>query len=324
MLKLRYLFENYDLAKTLLANWEYDFDRLDEMLSNFRISSNAIYPFFREGKICYLRFAPTQEKNLTNLCGEIEFIQYLRRNGYPALEPVPSKNGEYVLNVSTKWGDYLASVFKGVNGTRLDRTVFSDEILFTYGKTLGKLHRLSVDYIPNTKKWTHEDVLNWIETELKKHANTGRAVDELKKIRQELSLIPVTKQNYGLVHYDFEPDNVFYMDESKQCEVIDFEDSMYHWFAVDIEQSLDALAEEIGQARFKNAKNKFLEGYQSEFTLSDEMIRVLPLMRRFVNLYTYTRILYSTNERFGDEPEWLMELREKLEFKMNELEKRLR
>lgn len=321
MLKLRYLFENNDLAKTLLENWEYDLETLDEMFSYYRISSNAIYPFYRKGKRRFLRFAPTDEKERNNIYGELEFIQYLRANGYPAMEPIPSKSGEFILEVSTKWGNYFVSVFESVNGTRLDRTDLSDEIMFIYGKALGKMHHLSVDYAPITEKWTHENVMNWIEKELKNHENTERAISELDKIRKELSLISVTKQNYGLVHYDFELDNVFFNNELKQCEAIDFDDGMYHWYVIDIEQCLDEVAGEIDASRFENAKIKFIEGYKSEFPLSVEMVNLLPLMRRFINLYSYTRILRSLSERFENEPEWLVELRKKLEFKMDELKK---
>ena len=45
MLKLKYLYENYDLAKSALKNWEYDTETLDDCLQHFRISSNAVYPF---------------------------------------------------------------------------------------------------------------------------------------------------------------------------------------------------------------------------------------------------------------------------------------
>lgn len=62
MLKLKYLFENYDLAKEALENWEHDHDPHDKMLSQFRISSNAIYPFCQNGEVCFLRLAPCDEK----------------------------------------------------------------------------------------------------------------------------------------------------------------------------------------------------------------------------------------------------------------------
>jgi len=44
MLKLKYLFENFNLAKQALSNWGYDSDTIDKMLGYYRISSNAIYP----------------------------------------------------------------------------------------------------------------------------------------------------------------------------------------------------------------------------------------------------------------------------------------
>lgn len=58
MLKLEYLFENYELAREALSLWEHDEDNLEEMLGYFRISSNAVYPFTREGRVCFLRLAP--------------------------------------------------------------------------------------------------------------------------------------------------------------------------------------------------------------------------------------------------------------------------
>ena len=61
MLRLKYLYENYDLAKFALENWKYDIDTLDEYLQNFRISSNAIYPFLCQGNIRFLRLSPVSE-----------------------------------------------------------------------------------------------------------------------------------------------------------------------------------------------------------------------------------------------------------------------
>ncbi len=92
MLKLKDLIENFDLARAILANWKYDEDTLNDCFQYFRISSNAVYPFRQNGKLCFLRFAPISEKLLTNIQGEVEFILYLRENGYPALEPIKAEN----------------------------------------------------------------------------------------------------------------------------------------------------------------------------------------------------------------------------------------
>lgn len=50
MLKYKYLFDNRDPAEMLLKNWAYDPDSLD-LFKQYRISSNAVYPF-RAGGSC--------------------------------------------------------------------------------------------------------------------------------------------------------------------------------------------------------------------------------------------------------------------------------
>ena len=62
MLKLKYLHENYGLAKFALENWEYDAETLDGHLQRFRISSNAIYPFLWQGNMRFLRLSPAPRK----------------------------------------------------------------------------------------------------------------------------------------------------------------------------------------------------------------------------------------------------------------------
>lgn len=63
MLPLKYLFENFDLAKECLKLYDHSERHLDEMLRYFRISSNAVYPFCTEnGTVCFLRLSPPEEE----------------------------------------------------------------------------------------------------------------------------------------------------------------------------------------------------------------------------------------------------------------------
>ena len=48
-MRLKHLVDNRDLALHLLGNWGYDRNRLD-VLDQYRISANAIYPFYRDEK----------------------------------------------------------------------------------------------------------------------------------------------------------------------------------------------------------------------------------------------------------------------------------
>ena len=77
MLELKYLFDNRDLALMLLSNWAYDCEKLD-IMDYCRISANAVYPFYQDGKVCFLRFAPVEEKQPQMVWAELDFLRYLR------------------------------------------------------------------------------------------------------------------------------------------------------------------------------------------------------------------------------------------------------
>ncbi len=312
MLKLTYLFENFDLAKEAIKNWNYDAETLDTMLSYFRISSNAIYPFCHNGQVCFLRLAPMDEKIEKNILGELEFITYLINQDYPAMKPILTRSGEMVIKLDTKWGKYYACAFEKVAGVPMEATDMSNEIMYEYGKTLGKLHALSSEFKPSIKKWTHVEVLEWMEEVLAEYSAPVNVILELEKVKKELADCLIRDDNYGLIHYDFELDNVFYDDKTKSCAVIDFDDGMYHWYALDIEQVFDSLNEELDPSILQTAKDEFMKGYKTEHYYSEEMENSRPLMRRFINLYSYARLIRCVAVDFPNEPNWLLDLREKL------------
>jgi len=312
MMKLMHLFNNPDLAEMLLKNWEYDETSLD-MFQYFRISANAIYPFKKDGEVHFLRCCPTSEKTKDNILAELEFVNYLRSNQYNALEPIPSTGGGELIQQSTPWGEYYASVFKRVMGNQISETDFSDGIMFSYGAALGQLHVLSSEYTaPKTKRWTHVEVFYWIEETLKSLTHETSAMEELDLLREYFSKLPINSKNYGLIHYDFELDNVFYDDTTKSCSVIDFDDTMYHWYVMDIVQALESLKSEVAEDEFSRKQAVFIEGYRSRIGLDNELFAMMPVFKRFADLYGYTRVARSIQEQWENEPDWMVELRAKL------------
>lgn len=318
MLKLKYLFNNVDLAEMLLKNWEYDKESMD-MFKFYRISSNAIYPFQFKGKTRLLRFSPASEKCKDQILAELEFISYLRSGQYEALETVFSKTGEELVEAQTPWGAYYASAFKRVPGVQMNSTDLSDRVIFSYGKALGKLHRLSSQYKPaNYKRWSYRDVLHWIHHRLLEFPDEGLALKETKLLQDYFDSIPISTSNFGLVHYDFEYDNVFYEEKLNTCYVIDFDDAMYHWYVMDIEKALYSLEDCVPPEMLQQKKSCFMDGYRTKYDISDEMMSLIPACRRFDNLYGYVRLVNSIEEKYDHEPEWLESLREKLNNMMKE------
>jgi len=315
------MFENYKLAKRALTNWDHDEESLDAYLKYFRISSNAIYPFKGYGKRCFLRLAPVEEKNIQNLRGELEFLQYLQKNDYHSMRPIASKGGEVLVRLDTEWGQYYASVFEGVPGKAIEDTGYSEEVMLAYGKALGRLHLLSMEYEPACRKWSYEDALVWIRKILLTNHAPEHMLQKADKVEQELAVLEQNTETYGLIHYDFEPDNVFYVECSGECHVIDFEDGMYHFYLMDVEQVLDALAGELTGEALNLARSNFLKGYQSEKDLPSDYERYLPIMAGFRNLYSYARLINCIAEEVKNAPEWMENLRGKLQERLKALEK---
>jgi len=324
MLKLRYLFDNRDLALMLLGNWEYDKNDMD-ILNYFRISANAIYPFNHNGKTFFLRFIPWDEKTENDMEKELEFIQYLRKKELDVLEPVLSKDGNYLLKKETPWDTYLACVFKRVDGKQLSEFECTDEIIFGFGKTLGRLHKYSSEF-NKVEKQSCFDIIDRMEYFAKsklidKKDLILKRIEEIKIVFKKL---PQDKSNFGLIHYDFELDNVFYDEPVKKYSVIDFGDSIYHWYIMDIEKSLANLKEEYSRNDYEQMKTVFINGYKTEYQLDKEDFKLFPTLRLFDDLRQYINLKDVVEEKWDNEPEWMSDLRNHLNGIIMKIENKLK
>ena len=312
MLPLRHLFDNRDLAHMLLANWEFDADQL-EYLDRYRISSNAVYPFSRHGCTCFLRFSPVEEKAPGAVRGELDFLSYLRSCDYPVAEVLLSREGQDFVEKETPWGLYVAVAFQGVDGVRLDQLESSVALVHGLGRSLGRLHRLSSRFEtsgPQRQDWRQR--LDWTKDVLTACHAPSIAMEEHRILMDFFEKLPVSRQNYGLVHYDFELDNVFFDEASRIFTPIDFDDSVRHWFVMDLAQSLDSMEDEYPVEQRDENRRTFLAGYRSEWEVDESQLDLLPTFRRYAALFGYARVLRSTSEHWDHEPEWLMGLRERL------------
>lgn len=310
MIKLKYFAENFDLARLALSHWKHDESTLPQRLQRFRISSNAVYPFDRDGQLCFLRMAPMEEKDGQEWLGEMDFLAYLQKNGYPAMRPLPAENGDLLVLLDTSYGKWYACAFEGVAGQPLEDVTMTEELAETYGAALGKLHQLSLLYVSPIRRRNEQTLLAWIEKTLHRHAAPRHMLACREEIARQLAALSPSPNNYGLIHYDFEPDNVFWNGET--CSVIDFEDGMLHFYAADVVQALDELPEAFHPA--------FLRGYRQTSPDVHMEERDFPLMRAFRDLYSYARLLHCLSEKPSPLPEWMPRLIDRLEARLHALE----
>lgn len=319
MLALHHLHDDRDLALAILSHWDYDLAQL-QLLDRFRISSNAVYPFRCRGQLCFLRFAPAVAKPLAAIQAELDWLRYLRQQGYPCPAMVLSRRGQELVVVGTERGDYHAVAFAGVPGQQLDPERMNGTAIYGWGKALGWLHRLSQAYRPSgPRRIDHQAQLAWIEATLAEFPQETAARREAERIAGWVATLPMDSSSYGLIHYDFETDNVFLDPVSERFHVIDFDDAIYSWFMLDVTNALISYQADAPVGSLAVAAPQFIAGYRSEQALDDGMLSLLPRFHRYHRVYGHAKLLIATRDpAIAGEPEWMERLRARLAHKLAE------
>lgn len=127
-----------------------------------------------------------------------------------------------------------------------------------------------------------------------------------------LQSLPISNSNYGLIHYDFQLDNLFYEEKYRSFHVIDFDDAVYSWYAHDIVTALDDFLH--NDINLKHSPvNSFLQGYCLIRPLSEEDVQTFPYFQRFMKLYQFSKLLWTLEgSDIVDAPQWLDDLKIKL------------
>ena len=309
MLKLKYREENFTLARMALVFYSHDEDTMEERMQRFRISANAVYPYDCDGKLCFLRMNPSMEKSSPLIREELRFIQLLRQKGYPALKPIRNLDGEYFRNMPSPWGIWCICAFEGVPGVPLEQVEMTEEIITRYGEALGQLHHLSMQLMLPPDRPNFLELMKWIRDILEDAPYP--LYRECLEIRDALKEMPCHPYTLGMIHGDFEMDNVFW--DGEKCHVIDFDDCFVHFYSLDLLIALRELPEE--------GKEAFLRGYRAACPESRATEEDFPLMRRFRDLFQYARIMYALSEKPDPMPDWMHALVERLEGMMADLER---
>ncbi|WP_337100366.1 GNAT family N-acetyltransferase [Paenibacillus sp. YIM B09110] len=296
-------------SEQLLELWEHDAGTL----KFWRASSNFVYTFERSGTRYFLRFIHEEDNTPQQIEAELDFILYLIAQGYPAAAPVRSKNGHWLETISTEHGRYFGTVFEQAKGSHIPLEQMSDDHLTSWGKALASLHHLSETYRPDTnsrKSW--DDALHFISSVLQRYPEETAIKHELSSLREQLQALPNGVGHTGLIHYDFETDNMFYSSDEALYYAIDFDDAMVHWFMMDVASAVSDLLEQDSEEA-KQQLALFLAGYRSIKPLDEFYIERIPLFQKFSDLYSFARLLRSIEGM--DEarsPEWATALRDKL------------
>ena len=291
------------IAEQILTQWNYE----QGTIEFFRSSANFVYRFRKGEDVCFLRFANASERTRETIEAEIDILQWVAEKGMTVTTPLLSRNGNFVETVVTDTGTFHAIVFAGLENSQLDIENLDDSQFSTWGATLGKLHSVLQSYTGSAlfARNTWKDLLEFINAYLPEEKSAVRS--EFEQLALSLETLPVTQDTYGLIHFDFELDNLYW--QGQTIGIGDFDDCSYGWYIMDIAFALRDLFPEnvdLNNASFL----AFVRGYRTQHALQTELVSWLPLFLRLAKLLTYARLVRSLDvPSSAGEPDWLPSVR---------------
>ncbi|MBM6618673.1 phosphotransferase enzyme family protein [Bacillus suaedaesalsae] len=295
-----------NLAEEIMKRWDYDLGSV----YYWRASANFVFVCKKEGKRLFLRFNSVNERTLEQLESEITLINEISEHHLRVAKPIISKNNHYIEKVDTKLGVFYATLFEGLEGEQLEIENLNSEQYYTWGCALGKLHevskQLNAENVRKRQSW--KEHAEFIKSQVDKEL-----IVEIEILMVELEALPTTKDNFGLIHFDFELDNLYW--NNGKISILDFDDASYYWYVADIAYALRDLEDLYGETF-----EAFMSGYISQTSVDEEVLSKLPLFIRFHELYIHARLKRAVDlEVNANQPSWLNGLIEKLEGRLKQI-----
>lgn len=259
-------------------------------------------------------------KDEKQILSEIDFVNYLHKNGVPVSQAVPSAFDRYLEKIETENGCFYARSYQKAEGTRPSEMQWNTVLFRHYGETLGQIHKFSKTYKPQYEQffrpqWNENDRLkpkrNLLDMDM-------AVLEKAREIVSYLSLLPKTTDNYGIIHNDFHSSNFFLKDG--KITLFDFDDMEYSWFASDIAIVLyyalywkpRGIESPDYPQKFFDA---FMEGYSLQNRVDDSIMKHIPYFAKFRHVLMYLALseAFDLNNLQKREQELLNKLQREIE-----------
>ena len=254
-----------------------------------------IYEFEREAEGYILRIGHSLRKSEALIRGEVDWINYLARGGVSVARAISSESGKPVEAIDdAQGGQFLVTAFVRAAGQPPWDAGWTPSRYENYGRLLGKMHALAVDYQPDLSckrpEWD-DPSLKFVELYLP--ASEVSVHQKYRSLLEHIYSLPKDSSSYGLIHQDAHQNN-FFMDADGSLTLFDFDDCAYSWFINDIAIVLFYIsmdAEELGfptvTAFTQEFMTHFLRGYRQAYTLNKDWLKEIPHFLKLRELELY-------------------------------------
>ncbi|WP_171016842.1 phosphotransferase enzyme family protein [Pseudalkalibacillus caeni] len=294
------------IAEMILNRWEHT----PGTVKYYRASANFLFIFKKGEDIYFLRINEASERTFYTVQSEIAILQDLNQYSLNVVQPIKSLDGNLVEEVQTEVGTFYAVVFKKLKGRHKELEDLAEEEFMRWGESLGNLHKamksVSEKHLHNRTNW--KDQLAFIKETVVEHDPVTER--ELHLVSDWLESLHATKENYGLIHYDFELDNLCWTEDT--INILDFDDCSGNWYVADIAYALRDLFKEEIELEHPSFK-AFIKGYQIKTDIDYELLQQIEWFMRLHNLVTFAKLKRAVDGAPShNKAEWLAGLSSKL------------
>jgi len=265
-----------------------------------------IYEFYRpqDGEFI-LRVGHSGRRSPEMIAGEVDWINYLAQGGANVSRAILSKKGNLVEAIDDGYSEqFLATAFIKAPGGPSWETEWSPEFVEHYGQVIGRIHRLTKDYIPFNPAWRRPD---WdtpgnMNIPATMPASEKIALQKFQELMRHFETLPKNRDAYGLIHQDAHGGNFFVKDGI--ITLFDFDDCVYSWFIYDIAMVLfySAMGADNMVAYTQNFMRNFLQGYRSENKLDPIWLQELPFFLKLREIDLFGLIQHDFDMENLDDP----------------------
>lgn len=295
-----------DVADRILESWGHD----RGSARFFRSSANVLFVSRKDGTPYFLRFAADSERRREEVEAEVDVLRFVAASGLEVAAPVASRNDRFVETIETRVGVVHAVVLTALEGDVLEMDELALPQFRRWGAALARLHAVHATLpdplVVRRRSWKDDLRLAGLHVATSPPA-VRREVDLLGEM---LAGAPAEPAHFGLIHFDFELDNLVWTESG--IGMLDFDQCARYWYAADIAFALGDLFEE----RFDPANaafQAFMAGYGDERAVDPDLLAAIPTFLRLHHLLRYAGLRRALDLPSMDgQDEWVVQLWNKL------------
>lgn len=287
-------------------------------------NDGAVYLCRRGARAHVIKFIPMPEDRIARWHERLAFISYLAGKGVNIAMPIPSVNGELYERLVADGMQYVVVLTTQASGRSIEgRYPEWNPVLFeAWGRTIGQMHALAKQY-PLWRREEPDEVVSAIDNDspdehlydwrmehqffARWSSSEPEIVKHWMKLRERLVQLPITREDYGLIHNDLHQHNFLYqekLDGKGVLTIIDFDVCSYHWFMTDIGiavfHALLATGGETNESRLAFTRSflaPFRRGYEQNNILDNFWWQELGTFLKYRQILIYVALSGSWPEQ---------------------------